>query len=537
MAQDWYYQLLGEETGPISFESLQDLVREGHLNAEDEVRSSDSGWMKAAEVPDLFSPGSISEPLEATGVDLDLLLSASSSGPARRSSNRHGLEQAKANAARNAEEWFYKLLGQEVGPTSHDDIVEQIQLGSLQGDDLVRIGREGSWQPLSSFQQFTELLARMKPKPEWYCRILGQVLGPMMFDELQHMAESSSLNADDEVRFGEAGPWHRAQQTRGLKFTMATTAKAPIKLSTHAPFGEATRKKEWYYEILSQPFGPISFEELARAVADGSLQPEDKARRGTTAAWGLVLDVPGLISVEQKAAYLAAKQAAARPKPAAPTTVVPPHTPAPATSPSPNSPAAATAAGAVSPPAAKAQPSPPPPSAAPVQPPPSVRTPPPPIPMSRPASPAVTFRPPAKRSSLGSGLKINGKVIGAILGVLLLVGGIYGLSMLGFSFSGQPGLTEYAKVKVIWEEAQKLHKNKSTASDWDAFGKKHSAEVKKLEKEITGQKPGATKRLLQLMYFCTKNHLPAIMTDGSEMRYKAMEKDMKEADKLTGNAK
>ena len=109
--------------------------------------------------------------------------------------------------------------------------------------------------------------------------------------------------------------------------------------------------------------------------------------------------------------------------------------------------------------------------------------------------------------------------------------------MLCFSFSGQPGLIEYAKVKVIWEEAQKLHKNKSTASDWDAFGKKHSAEVKKLEKEITDQKPGATKRLLQLMYFCTKNHLPAIMTDGSEMRYKAMEKDMKEADKLTGNAK
>lgn len=157
--------------------------------------------------------------------------------------------------------------------------------------------------------------------------------------------------------------------------------------------------------------------------------------------------------------------------------------------------------------------------------------------MNRPTSSAATFRPPAKRGSSSGGFKINGKILGAIVGVLLLGGAIFAMPMLGISFGGQPGVEEYAKVKVIWEEAQKLHKNKSTASDWGAFGQKHSAEVKKLEKEITDQKPGATKRLLQLMYFCTKNHLPAIMTDGNAMRYKAMEKDMKEAEKLVGKAK
>lgn len=548
MALDWYYQLLGEETGPISFESLQDLARDGHLNADDEVRSSESGWMKAAQVSDLFAPGTIHEPEEATDLDLDLLLSVSSSGPARRSSNRQALEKAKADAARNAEEWFYKLLGQEVGPVSHDDIVEQIQLGSLQGEDLVRTGHDGDWRPLSSYAQFADKLALMRPKPEWYCRILGQVLGPMMFDELQHMAESSSLNVDDEVRFGESGPWQRAQLTRGLKFAAVLTTKAPTKLSTHAPFGEAARRKEWYYEILGQQLGPISFEELAKAVADGSLQLEDKAKRGATAAWGLVLNVPGLISVEQKAAYLAAKQAAARPKPVAPAAAALPHS-------STASPASAVTAGAGSTPAAKAPstatpssaipPQPPPPkptvaTAAPSSPPPPPlrpSSPPPPMPMNRPASSATTFRPPAKRGGSGGGLKINPKILGAIVGVLLLGGAIFAMPLLGISFGGQPGLDEYAKVKVIWDEAQTLQKKKAGISDWEEFGKKHSSEVKKLEKEITDQTPGASKRLLQLMYFCTKNHLPPIMANGDAMRYKAMERDMKEAEKLAGPVK
>lgn len=540
MALDWYYQLLGEETGPTSFESLQDLVREGHLHADDEVRSSESGWMKAGEVPDLFAPGTIPEPEEATDLDLDLLLSVSSSSPARRSSNRKGLEQAKANAARNAEEWFYQLLGQEVGPASHDDIVEQIQLGSLLGEDLVRVGRDGNWRPLSSYQQYTAQLALMKPKPEWYCKVLGQVLGPMMFDELQQMANSGSLHVDDEVRFGTTDVWLQAQQTRGLKFTTTPTAKASAKLSTHAPFGEAAKKKEWYYEILAQQLGPISFEELARAVADGSLQLEDKARRGKTAAWGLVLNVPGLISVEQKAAYLAAKQVAARPKPVAPPAVVPTASTALPAQPNPASPSSANPATAVSPPVAKAQPAnpaPPPPPTTASAPPSPVRTPPPPMPMTRPASSAAAFRPPVKRASSGSGFKINGKIIGAIAGVLLLGGAIYSFSLLGIGFGGQQGVAEYEKVKVIWADVQKTQSSKSGPSGWQALNTKYGTEVKKLEKEITDQEPGASKRLLQLMYFCTKNHLPPILADGSQQRYKAMEKDMKEAEKLVKSSK
>ncbi|MFO1002138.1 MAG: hypothetical protein U0936_17520 [Planctomycetaceae bacterium] len=39
--------------------------------------------------------------------------------------------------------------------------------------------------------------------PEFYCKPLGQLLGPMSLTELRIMAESGSLAEDDLVRYGE----------------------------------------------------------------------------------------------------------------------------------------------------------------------------------------------------------------------------------------------------------------------------------------------------------------------------------------------
>ena len=150
------------------------------------------------------------------------------------------------------------------------------------------------------------------------------------------------------------------------------------------------------------------------------------------------MDVPGLVSIEAKAAYLAAKAEANRPKPVAPT-------PAPA-------PVAATAAPRVEAPPAVA---------------------PPPAPSSaygasgagasygsmasasRPASFPPSFKPPKKSgggASVNIGEMLNGlkekldaKAIGAIA-VILLIGGYFGLSAMGISFGSPPGLAEYIKI-------------------------------------------------------------------------------------------
>lgn len=46
--------------------------------------------------------------------------------------------------------------------------------------------------------------------PEFYCKPLGQLLGPMSLAELRIMAESGALAGDDLVRYGENGEWKPA---------------------------------------------------------------------------------------------------------------------------------------------------------------------------------------------------------------------------------------------------------------------------------------------------------------------------------------
>ncbi len=82
----------------------------------------------------------------------------------------------------------------------------------------------------------------------------------MLFDELEGMARSGALNADDEVRHG-AEDWMRADRTRGLKFSKSVpvTGASHDRSATYVPFGDDAKRKEWYYEILGQEMGRSRF--------------------------------------------------------------------------------------------------------------------------------------------------------------------------------------------------------------------------------------------------------------------------------------
>ncbi len=546
MAQDWYYKLLGEETGPVAFAALRELASAGHLASDDEVRTSTSSWKRVAEVPELFGGEDSEEPELATGFDLDMLLAPSSSKPIHLSAKRQAQQAAVAAAAAPVVEWYYTLLGQEMGPASTEEILQLIQDGSLQGEDTVRLQKTGAWQRLSSTSQFSTIVAQMLPKPEWYCRTLGQELGPMTFEELQQMAKSGSLQVDDEVRHGSTDPWAIAGRTRGLKFTRMVSAPevSHDRTATMVPFGDAAKKREWYYEILGQQMGPISFQEMMKAVADETLMMEDKARRGKAGAWSFVMDVPGIVTTDAKAAYLAAKLEANRPKPPPP----------PAAKPAAPAPAAAA-----SPPPPPRIDSPEPPSAPPARP---AFTPPTPAASAYGAAgsgpggfgsmasggrtalpPPPAFKLPKKSrgpafdfGALFGNLKdkLDLKAIGAIV-TILLVGAYLASSQLGINFSlgGQAGIAEYSQINILWKEALQLHKKGDKEADWAAFKAEHENEIAELNEQIKGQNPGADRRLLQLMYFCTKDHLPGMLEPAGRVeRFKAMKTVMEDADKL-----
>ena len=542
MAQDWYYKLLGEETGPVIFASLRELATEGHLASDDEVRTSTSSWKLAQDVPGLFGAEKSEEPELATDMDLDLML-APASRPSQPVSLKRQLQRsAVAAAAVPVAAWYYKILGQEMGPTTQAEILQQIKEGSLQGEDTIRLAPSGSWERIDQTSEFAAAVAQTQPQPEWYCRTLGQEFGPMAFAELQKMAKTGSLHADDDVRHGTTDPWEKADRTRGLKFPKASsvTAVSHDRTATLVPFGDAAKKREWFYEILGQQMGPISYRELAKAVSSGTLTLEDKARRGPAGAWLLVVDVPGLVSTESKAAYLAAKQEASRPRPITPGPVPAAASPSLVTTPPPS--------------VAKVEELRPAPPA--TAPPAAIATAPRPIPAptssggygsmaSASPPPALPPRPAftsAKKSS-GPGFdfgammgdlkeKLDGKGIAAIA-VLVLMGIYFGMSFLGIRLGGQPGQTEFAEVKILWTEVQKIHQQGDKAADWEAFKSKHATEVDKLRDQIVKQNPGSETPLLQAMLFCTRDHLPSMLIPAERAsRYKRMDDVMTDASQL-----
>jgi hypothetical protein len=71
--------------------------------------------------------------------------------------------------------------------------------------------------------------------PEFFCKPLGQLLGPMSLAELRIMAESGALADDDLVRYGETGDWKPAASFarlgeslhRGSSITAEPVASAP----------------------------------------------------------------------------------------------------------------------------------------------------------------------------------------------------------------------------------------------------------------------------------------------------------------------
>lgn len=131
--------------------------------------------------------------------------------------------------------------------------------------------------------------------------------------------------------------------------------------------------------------------------------------------------------------------------------------------------------------------------------------------------------------------KLDMKAIGAIA-VILLVGVYFASTQFGFSLSFGPpaGAKEFSDVNVMWGEIQAIHKKGDQPADWKAFKSEHEGEIKGILASVKKQNPGSSRRLLQLMLFCTENHFPKMMDGGpvAKERYTALEADMKEANQI-----
>jgi len=155
----WYYRLLGEEFGPVSQQTLLELMREGTIGQADLVRNSESSEWTAAER--LFA--------ETQGTD-DVLNDLSQlsfefeeSGPGKEKSRTRSGKQQPVNAEVDANEgdagtpglYFCQFLGQTLGPVPLETLIRMAELGRLEETDLVRQANEFLWQAASEYHELS----------------------------------------------------------------------------------------------------------------------------------------------------------------------------------------------------------------------------------------------------------------------------------------------------------------------------------------------------------------------------------------------
>jgi hypothetical protein len=146
---------------------------------------------------------------------------------------------------------------------------------------------------------------------EWYCRIMGDELGPMSPDELLTVARWGRLSRDDVVKNGPNGTWVRAEIVEGLfedSITQPTAGpRRPLRQPQPAKRSVKSGQGDRYWVNLGNRIeGPFSSEQLCKFVRQGQLSP-NHAVSGDRFRWIPASQIKGLPfgEVDRQAATLA----------------------------------------------------------------------------------------------------------------------------------------------------------------------------------------------------------------------------------------
>lgn len=152
----WFYQLLGEEFGPVSEPALHQLLEDGTLAGSDLVRAAHadpSAWIPISQLN--FSNVSQADDDAEVLTNLDSLNidfggSDSAAAPAAKNSRTAVAEQpARSNL------YFYQFSGQVIGPIPLDTLVRMAEAGRLAETDLVRAEEDFLWQAAAEFSELS----------------------------------------------------------------------------------------------------------------------------------------------------------------------------------------------------------------------------------------------------------------------------------------------------------------------------------------------------------------------------------------------
>lgn len=128
MADQWMYRVVGAEFGPVPQDELQQLLQEGLVSNDDEVRPVDeTDWRPANSC-----------------AELGFQVATQST--------------STATAERSSDDWYCKTFGTELGPLGFDELQRMAENGEIAADDEVRLGTNGKWRRIGSIGRLMALL-------------------------------------------------------------------------------------------------------------------------------------------------------------------------------------------------------------------------------------------------------------------------------------------------------------------------------------------------------------------------------------------
>jgi hypothetical protein len=128
---------------------------------------------------------------------------------------------------------------------------------------------------------------------EWYYKFMGDVLGPMTANELRACASDGRIQGETWIRKGENGQWVRAQQVKGLTINQVVNQVPPAILGQTPSTPERTKNFEeldvlpvgaryWLRQKAGKTFdGPYTVPELRKLAANGSIKSDSEVLEAT----------------------------------------------------------------------------------------------------------------------------------------------------------------------------------------------------------------------------------------------------------------
>jgi len=203
---DWYYSLLGEEFGPVSADTIHELLQDGTLDSSDPVRSSDA--VKAI-----------------TGAQFLQLHS-------QPEAEDSGEDTAEAEAVSDL--FWFQLEGITLGPVAGQSLIRLAEIGRISQDTLIRRDNEFLWEPASEFHELSIVFMLGQSDS-------SQNTGPAAPKTASPQSNSEVTATDPSPRQGDDEP-AATPAKRSSGSTRGTTAPPPAAGGRGQRSGAGSRK-------------------------------------------------------------------------------------------------------------------------------------------------------------------------------------------------------------------------------------------------------------------------------------------------------